>query len=376
VEPGTKTDLARSKTGNAEGRGSVLIVGNFLSGTVGNRGVCEELADRLRASGWKVIATSSRTGRFQRLADMLWTVWRRRREFQVVQIDLFSGPAFFWAAAVSVLLHALGKPYVLTLHGGNLPAFSSRWPWATRVLLQSAATVTAPSGYLVEAMRRFRPDLRLLPNAIDLSLYPFRLRKSARPRLVWLRAFHRIYDPSLAVRVLSLLAPEFPDVHLLMVGPDKGDDSLRAALSLAAASGVKDRIEYPGRVAKSEVADWINRGDIFLNTSTVDNNPVTILEAMACGACVVSTLAGGIPYLASNGVDSMLTEPGDANGMAECVAKLLRNPELAASLSLNARRRVEAIDWSNVLPEWQALLLSASQQTPLRTREKLRKAVS
>jgi glycosyltransferase involved in cell wall biosynthesis len=72
----------------------------------------------------------------------------------------------------------------------------------------------------------------------------------------------------------------------------------------------------------------------------------------------------------------MLTEPGDANGMAECVAKLLRNPELAASLSLNARRRVEAIDWSNVLPEWQALLLSASQQTPLRTREKLRKAVS
>jgi glycosyltransferase involved in cell wall biosynthesis len=172
-----------------------------------------------------------------------------------------------------------------------------------------------------------------------------------------------------------LLVPEFPDVQLLMVGPDKGDGSLQEALSLAAASGVQERVEYSGRVAKSAVADWINRGDIFLNTSTVDNNPVTILEAMACGACVVSTLAGGIPYLASNGVDSLLTEPGDADGMAACVAELLRNPELAASLSLNARRRVEAIDWSNVLPEWQALLRSASQQTPLRT-EKLRKAVS
>jgi len=354
---------------------SVLIVGNFLSGTVGNRGVCEELADRLRASGWDVITTSNRTGRVGRLVDMLWTVWRRRREFHVAQIDVFSGPAFFWAASVSVLLRALGKPYVLTLHGGNLPAFSSRWPWATRVLLQHAATVTAPSGYLVEAMRRFRPDLRLLPNAIDVLQYPFRLRRSARPRLVWLRAFHRIYDPSLAIRVLSLLVPEFPDMRLLMIGPDKGDDSLPEALALAAASGVSERIEYPGRVAKTAVADWINRGDIFLNTSTVDNNPVTILEAMACGACVVSTLAGGIPYLASNGVDSLLTEPGDADDMARCVAELLRNPELAASLSLNARRRVEAIDWSTVLPEWQALLLSASQPTPIHT-EKLRKAVS
>ena len=56
-----------------------------------------------------------------RLADMLHTAWRRRREYQVAQVDLYSGPAFFWAAGVCALLKCLGKPCVLTLHGGNLP---------------------------------------------------------------------------------------------------------------------------------------------------------------------------------------------------------------------------------------------------------------
>lgn len=340
------------------------MIGNFLSGLRASRGVCEELRDRLLASGWNVITASSRRGRISRLLDMLRTAWRCRREYQAAQMDVFSGPAFLWAAAVGILLRAIGKPYVLTLHGGNLPAFSDRWPRTTRLLLGSAAAVTAPSGYLLEAMRQFRPDLRLLPNAIDLSLYPFRLRHSALPRLVWVRAFHRIYDPCRAVEVLAALTPEFSDVELLMVGPDKGDGSLAAAESLAAELGVEDRIHFPGPVAKSEVADWINRGDIFLNTSLVDNNPVTILEAMACGACVVTTRAGGIPHLAQHGTDALLADPGDGREMAALVREILRRPTLASALSANARHRVERLDWSTVLPQWEALLTFVSDQSP------------
>jgi glycosyltransferase involved in cell wall biosynthesis len=345
-------------------RASVLMIGNFLSGPGASRGVCEELRDRLSASGWNVITASSRRGRITRLLDMLQTAWRYRREYQAAQIDVFSGPAFLWAAAVGILLRLLGKPYVLTLHGGNLPVFSARWPRATRLLLGGAAAVTAPSGYLLEAMRQFRADMRLLPNAIDLSLYPFRLRHSARPRLVWVRAFHRIYDPCRAVEVLAALVPEFRDVELLMVGPDKDDGSLAAAVSLAAELGVKERIHFSGRVAKNEVADWINRGDIFLNTSLVDNNPVTILEAMACGACVVTTRAGGIPHLARHGTDALLAEPGDGREMAGLVREILRRPALASALSANARRTVESLDWRNVLPQWEGLLTSVSTQNP------------
>src|SRR5690554_5768351 len=95
----------------------ILIVGNFLSAKGGSRGVCEELALRLPECDWAVGTTSSRPNRLMRLADMLWTVWYTRKQYDVAQVDVYSGPSFLWAEAVCQLLNHLEKPYVLTLRG-------------------------------------------------------------------------------------------------------------------------------------------------------------------------------------------------------------------------------------------------------------------
>ena len=176
---------------------SILLVGNFLSSSVGTRGVCEDLAVRLEALGWSVLTTSCRRSRLPRLADMLSTAWFERRRYAVAQVDVYSGPAFSWAEAVCWTLRRAGKPFVLTLHGGNLPGFARRWPGRVRRLLGSATAVTTPSRYLWERMGSFRKDVRLLPNSLDVSRYPFRVREQVRPQLVWLRAFHQIYNPDL-----------------------------------------------------------------------------------------------------------------------------------------------------------------------------------
>jgi len=341
---------------------SLLIVGNFLSQSIGNRSVCEDLAERLPSCGWQVSTTSHRPGRVRRLADMLSTAWRTRNGYWIAQVDLYSGPAFYWAAAVCGLLRMMNKPYILTLHGGNLPEFGRRHRWSVKKLLQSAAAVTAPSRYLFEEMREYRPDIQVLPNAIALAHYPFMPRDSARPRLVWIRAFHHIYQPSLAIRVLAQLKERFPDIQLTMAGPDKGDGSLQEARSLARELGVDNRIQFLGQLPKAEIARWINSGDIFLNTSSVDNCPVTVIEAMACGACVVTTEVGGIPYLCSHAADAMLTPSGDADAMAASVARILSQPGLAATLSRNARSRVELLDWSAILPRWTSLLRRVTDQ--------------
>src|ERR1041384_1344601 len=114
---------------------SILIVVNFLSAAGGSRGVCEELAERLAATGWHVVAASRKRSKFLRLADMVLTTVKHRRDFGVAQVDVYSGPAFFWADAVCRTLKWLRKPYVLTLHGGNLPEFGKRWPGRLRHLL-------------------------------------------------------------------------------------------------------------------------------------------------------------------------------------------------------------------------------------------------
>ena len=334
----------------------VLLIGNFLSSTTGNYSVCEDLAARLTGLGWPVITTSQKPDRLARVSDMIASAWVRRNEYAVAHIDVYGGYAFLWAESTCWVLRRARKPYILTLHGGGLPVFGKRWPGRVRRLLQSAAVVTAPSNFLLEQMAPYRSDLRLQPNPIDLNLYHFQKRERLKPKLIWLRAFHSCYNPSLAAEVVALLAKDVPEVNLVMYGHDKGDGSMQAMRQMAVRLGVSERIKMAGGVPKSEVPGRLSAADIFINTTNVDNTPISVLEAMACGLCVVSTNVGGIPYLVEHEQDGLLVPPGDAPAMAAAVRRILSEPGLAERLSVNARKKAERFDWSVILPEWERLL--------------------
>lgn len=332
------------------------MIGSF--GPTGVRPASLEIADRLAFRGWSVLRVSARTGRAARLGDMLLGALSQRRAYAKAHLDVFSGNAFIWAEAVAWLLRRLRKPYVLTLRGGNLPAFARRWPGRVRNLLESAAEVTAPSGYLRESLIAYREDIRLIPNGIEIRNYAFAARTAPAPRLLWLRAFHAIYGPELAPMALARLVTEFPDARLTMIGRDCGDGSLARTLKAARSLGVADRITMSGPVDKTEIPARLGNSDIFLNTATVDNTPVTVLEAMAAGLCVVSTRVGGIPWLLEDGVDALLVPPSDPDAMAAAIRRILLDPALAGRLSTGGRARAMQSDWSLVLPQWEQLLAS------------------
>ncbi len=334
----------------------VLVVGNFLASSVGTNGVCEELASELLRAGWPVLTTSDKIAKVPRLLDMVGTAWRRRHEYAVAQVDVYSGTAFLWAEAVCWVLRRANKPYVLTLHGGGMPAFATRWPTRVRALLESADVVTTPSRFLQQQMTAYRSDLRLQPNPLHVQRYRFRLRHRARPELVWLRSFHGIYAPALAPKVVALLQPELPDVRLAMAGSDRRDGSLRRTRETAEKLGVSSRITFTGRIPKSAVPEYLDKGDVFLNTATVDNTPISILEALASGLCVVSTNVGGIPYLLEDGTNALLVPPDDPESMAAAVRRIITEPGLAEHLSRQAREKAVQFDWSRMLPEWERLL--------------------
>lgn len=333
----------------------LLLIGNYLDPSRYSPPVGLELDFRLRARGWNVLLTSSYENRFLRLFDMVATVFLKRDSYQIAHIDVFSGFAFLWAEVVCGALRLLKKPYVLTLHGGNLPTFAKKWTGRVRSLLSSAAVVVAPSRYLFQEMHPFCRSLEFLPNPINLSAYSFQERKQVAPYLVWLRAFHHIYNPSLAPRVLALLADEFPDVKLTMFGPDKRDGSVNITQKVAQDLGMQSRVKFAGAVPKEQVSEAMQTGDIFLNTTNIDNTPVSVMEAMACGLCVVTTNVGGLPYLLEDGVDALLVPPDDPKSMAKAVRRVLTEPELAEKLSFNARKKVEQMDWKIVFPRWEKI---------------------
>jgi glycosyltransferase involved in cell wall biosynthesis len=340
---------------------SVLIVGNFLSGYGLATGVCEELAQRIHNLGWRIRTTSRWRSRPLRILDMLFTVWRYRNEYDVAQMDVFSGPSFRWAEAVCWLLRRIRCPYVLTLHGGALPEFAEARELRVKNLLHSAAAVTVPSRYLLGRMAKYRSDLLLIPNALDTAAYQRQRRSSLQPRLLWLRAFHKIYAPEIAVKAIARLKGDYPSLRLTMVGADKGDNSRAMTQALARTYGVEAHLEVLEPVPKAIVPGLLGTADIFLNTSRVDNTPVSVLEALASGMCVVSTEAGGIPFLLKSKENALLVPVDDDAAMAAAIRLLLTDKALAARLQEAALTLARAHDWSVVLPQWQSLLFSKAR---------------
>jgi len=286
---------------------------------------------------------------------MLITILLKRKKYSIAHIDVFSGSAFIWAFLSAFLLQILKKKYILTLHGGNLPNFSKRRKKFIQYIFNNAGVITSPSYYLIANLSNFVQRIIYIPNAIEIRKYEYFEKKFPQSNIIWLRAFHYIYNPALVPKVMYLLKRDFQSIRVVMVGPDKKDGSLQNMVSLAKKLGVIERIEIIPGIPKSQVPSILKRENIFLNTTNIDNTPVSVIEAMACGLCIVSTNVGGIPYLLEDSFDALLVPPDDPEAMTAAIQRILTEPELAARLSANARKKAESFDWAIILPQWEKL---------------------
>lgn len=332
----------------------VLIAGNLLGlrgGRVTTQGMI--LAGRLSSGDFQVARASSYENKLVRLFDIIFTILMNGRSSDVMIIEVYSGPAFVIAEVSSYLGKIFRLPMILVLHGGNLPSFAARFPRRLRRVFERSAALVAPSTYLAEQMSGAGFEISVIPNLIDLKEYPFRLRTNLAPRLLWMRSFHEIYNPMMAIETLVKVRERYPNATLVMAGPDKG---LEAEVKIAARDlGVKDAVRFPGFLDSRAKTEEFARADIFINTNRIDNMPVSVVEACASGLPVVATDVGGIRHLIADGKTGILVDDNDAEQMAAAVIKLIEEPDLAGRLSENGRQLADLSDWNAVRHEWGAL---------------------
>jgi glycosyltransferase involved in cell wall biosynthesis len=169
-----------------------------------------------------------------------------------------------------------------------------------------------------------------------------------------MRHFYPYYNPEMAVHVLARLRTTMPDATLVMAGEDKGIEA--DVRKLAQELGLNGAIRFPGFLdAPSKMREG-SRADVYLNTNTIDNMPVSVIEAGAMGLPVVATNVGGIPDFLTDGENALLVRDGDVDGMVRAITRLLTEPGLAARLSVNGRRLAERSSWEQVRPQWEQLL--------------------
>jgi glycosyltransferase involved in cell wall biosynthesis len=140
----------------------------------------------------------------------------------------------------------------------------------------------------------------------------------------------------------------FPDAKLDLVGKGFMEPQIRNLANELKLSGVN----FAGAVPHHEIASYYDAADIFINASSLDNAPVSILEAFASGTPVVTTAPEGMTYLVEHERTGLLSEPGDARALAENVMRLLREPALASRLAFNAHEEVNHYSWHAVRQQW------------------------
>lgn len=334
----------------------ICLIGPMVgrnSGAVTTQG--EFLTDLLRQAGHCVISVSARANRYARLGDIVWTLITRRREIDLQCLQVYGGPSFVVEDFASRLGKLFGHRIVMHLHGGAFPEFMARYPaWTWRVLGRADAFVT-PSPFLARALAGRGFQAQIIPNLIELSGYPFRHREKVEPRLFWMRSFHPIYNPLMAVRTLQRVRSFAPEASLVMAGQDKGlQEEVRARANQA---GLNGALRLPGFLDMKGKWREGQAADIYLNTNQVDNTPVAVIEACAMGLPVVTTNVGGLPDLLTQDQTGLFVQDDDDEAMAVAIKRLLDSPELAARLSANGRRLAESCAWEKLHPQWEQLLL-------------------
>ncbi len=318
------------------------------------------LAEYFRSEGYAVNCVSRKTGRIGRLIDVVFSIIRNRNRIDILFIEVYSGLSFILADLGSWIGKLLGIPSVLVLHGGNLPEFALEHPrWVDRVLARARAVV-APSSFLAEAIAKRGHSITIVPNVV--SEFPAAMpKRTGDPRLLWMRSFHPIYNPLMAVDMFSLLKQKLPQATMVMAGSDKG--LADATRQYAIAKGLADSISFPGFLTAEGKAKEFAGANIYINTNTIDNSPVSVIEAWAYGLPVVSTDVGGIPHLVSDGVNGLLVKSGDAEDMASKVESLINMPDLVESLTRNGRDAALRSSWDSVGPLWSSVFDAARQKT-------------
>jgi glycosyltransferase involved in cell wall biosynthesis len=276
----------------------------------------------------------------------------RLRRADVVHV--FS--ASYWSfllAPVPAMLAArwFGKRIILHYHSGEAEDHLANWGALVHPWLRLVDEIVVPSVYLRNVLARHGYRTRVIPNVVDTSCFRYRERVPLRPRLLCTRNLEPYYRVDDTLEAFALLKACYPGATLMIAGYGREEGRLRRlAVSLGS-----DGIRFVGRVEPYAMPALYDKADVFLNSSVVDNQPVSILEAFAAGLPVVTTGTGDIINLVRDGDTGLLVPQGDPAAMAKAVMTLLENPDRAVLMARRAREEVERHTWSQVREAWTAV---------------------
>ena len=288
----------------------------------------------------------------------------KREELDLVHMHYAIPHAASAFLAKQMLAEERSLKIVTTLHGTDItlvglhPSFHA----ITRFSILQSDGISTVSSYLKDqTVRDFSvPAERIdvIPNFVDARMWrPDRQpchRSKLAPKgekiVMHVSNYRPVKRAQDVVDVFAKIRAAVP-ARLVLVGD--GPERPRA-LARAADLGLREHVSFMGRHAAPE--ELLSCADLFLLPSESESFGLAALEAMACGAPVVTSDAGGLPEVVQDGVTGHLLPVGDIDGMAEAGIRILTDPSHAKALSTAARAvALERFSIDAVVPKYERL---------------------
>jgi glycosyltransferase involved in cell wall biosynthesis len=280
------------------------------------------------------------------------TLLREIYSSDVVQVFSSATTGYIIATLPPLVVSRLyGRKVVLNYHSGELAHHIETWKRTGLPTMRKFDEIVVPSQFLVDVFATYGLQAAAIFNFVDGAHFQFREREVFRPVFLSNRNFEAHYNVGDALRAFQIIQKRFPEAALFVAGSGTQESELKRL-----AEDLKlENIEFAGKISNEEMARLYERADIYLNSSLVDNMPLSIIEAFSCGLPVVSYAAGGIPYLVEDQETGLLAAPQDFEELAQKAMLLLENQEFTKKIVAKARREIVKYSWENVRALWLAL---------------------
>lgn len=273
----------------------------------------------------------------------------RIRRADVVHIFSASYWSFLLAPLPAlVAARVFAKPSILNYHSGEADDHLKNWGCWVHPWLRLADKIVVPSVYLRETFERYGYQAQVIRNVIDISAFIFRSRDVIRPKILSNRNLETHYGIDSVLKAFALVKRKYPEACLTIAGYGSQESNLRSWVENQNITGV----DFVGRIEPEQMPDLYNDADIFINASTIDNQPISILEAFASGLPVVSTPTGDIPNMIGTGQRGVLVNDRNPETIAKAIQSLIENPQHALLLTRAAHEEACRYTWAKVRDCW------------------------
>ena len=243
---------------------------------------------------------------------------------------------------------AMNKRVVLHYHSGEADDHLSNWGRLVHPWLRLAHEIVVPSEYLRAVFLRHGYRVRVIPNVVDVSRFGYRDRLPLRPRFLSARNLEPGYRVDVVVEAFARVKAEMPAATLTVAGYGSEEGRLRRLADALAGQSVR----FVGKINPDDMPALYAYADVLVNASVIDNQPVSIIEALSAGLPVVSTPTGDIRFMLRDGDAGVLVPPGDPPALARAMLALCRNPDRARQLAWRARQDAMKYTWPAVRGQW------------------------